>query len=87
MHGRAQALESETVPMSEIFAKPRLPILLESATTITRAAAATSARLVCASTSWWVVKPADALTPSTPMIAMSRLMFASTSSASGPTSS
>jgi len=78
---------SDTAAMSAILAKPRLPILLESATTITRAAARTSARLVWASTSWWVVKPADALTPSTPTIAMSRLMLASVSSASGPTSS
>ena len=72
MHARAEPLQfghvgggwpcesvtmSDAVAMSAILAKPRLPILLESATTMTRSAARTSARLVCASTSWWVVKP------------------------------
>ena len=48
------------------------PIFELSATTTTRRARAISARLVWASTSWWVVRPAPTAMPSTPTSTMSR---------------
>lgn len=65
---------------------PTTPHLLWSATTATRRAEATSARLVCASMRLGVVSPASSVTPCAPRTSRSTWREPIARSASGPTS-
>jgi len=83
----SSVISSSTWSRLQMRAKAMRPILELSATTTTRSARSISMQLVCASTSWWVVRPAPNAMPSTPTKAMSRWSPVRLASASGPTSS
>jgi hypothetical protein len=83
----ASVMSSLISPTSQIRANATLPSLELSATTTTRRAQPIMTAFVCASTSWWVVQPACASMPSTPMNATLRLRPVRLASAMGPDSS
>ena len=70
--GAASVITSCTSSRSQMRANATWPIFELSAATMTWRARSISARLVCASTSWWVVNPAWTSIPSTPITTRSR---------------
>jgi alpha-galactosidase len=83
----SSVISSSTSLSSQMRANATLPIFELSATTVTFRARSISARLVWASISWCVVKPAIGEMPSTARNTMSRFSPSRLASASGPTSS